>query len=513
MNIGRARLAKHITASHKTRAAYTQIRTAAAAAVQRHEGTIADAFASLSGQKFAPLEPRFASLKQSLIAGHEDAVHASWNRLLDRLDAETKTIARLGSSVVPEIEYGDIATPDQKFSSEYRKRGVAVIRGVVPEEEAISMKHDIQSYVKANPHTKAFPPDNPQVFELYWSPSQMRARSHPSLLSAQRFILDYWHSKDPSAPLSNEPIIYADRLRIRQPGDSKFALGPHIDGGGPERWEPPGYGLGNVYSSIFEGNWEAYDPWEASCRLPVVSDLYAGAGSCTAFRMAQGWLSMSNTGPREGTLLVNPLLQLATAYVLLRPFFAPKHEPKGMLEGTCSSDELSDPQFLDKSNWSLELPASSWLHGATPGRGQELNTALHPHLRLDTTMVHVPKVKPGDYVAWNCDTIHAVDKVHEGKADSSVMYIPACPLTERNAEYLVRQRAAFLEGVPSPDFPGGEGEKRHIGRTEPADLAQMTNNGGMRAFGLARWDSERPDLSEGERRVMRSANNILGFNS
>ncbi len=26
------------------------------------------------------------------------------------------------------------------------------------------------------------------------------------------------------------------------------------------------------------------------------------------------------------------------------------------------------------------------------------------------------------------------------------MYIPACPLTETNAEYLVRQRETFLEG-------------------------------------------------------------------
>jgi len=50
--------------------------------------------------------------------------------------------------------------------------------------------------------------------------------------------------------------------------------------------------------------------------------------------------------------------------------------------------------------------------------------------------------------------IHAVDKVHAGTSDSSVMYIPCCPLTETNAEYLVRQREAFSEGRPAPDFPG-----------------------------------------------------------
>jgi hypothetical protein len=38
-----------------------------------------------------------------------------------------------------------------------------------------------------------------------------------------------------------------------------------------------------------------------------------------------------------------------------------------------------------------------------PGHGQELTSLLHPHLRLDNAMVHVPKVKPGDFVVWHCD--------------------------------------------------------------------------------------------------------------
>ena len=46
--------------------------------------------------------------------------------------------------------------------------------------------------------------------------------------------------------------------------------------------------------------------------------------------------------------------------------------------------------------------------------------------------------------------MHAVDKTHAGKDDSSVMYIPACPLTEANAENLARQREAFLEGTSPP---------------------------------------------------------------
>lgn len=240
-----------------------------------------------------------------------------------------------------------------------------------------------------------FPPAKPAVYELYWTPSQILARGHPNVLKTQAFLMSQWHSANESALISTaNPITYADRLRIRQPGDAGFALGPHIDAGSCERWEENGYGRGNVYKDIFNGVWEQYDPWESSCRLPVVADLYNGAGACSMFRMFQGWLSMSETGPGEGTLMVNPLLGKATAYLLLRPFFTSKR----------SSAETSASAFLDSDNWTMEAEPTPVLQGAVPSNCQELNDVLHPHLRLDITMVHVSTVRPGDYVAWHCDS-------------------------------------------------------------------------------------------------------------
>lgn len=240
-----------------------------------------------------------------------------------------------------------------------------------------------------------FPAENPAVYELYWSPSQILARAHPNLLRTQAFLMSHWHTKDKTALIStSHPTSYADRLRMRQPGDAGFALGPHIDGGSCERWEDDGYGRGHVYDSIFQGNWEAYDPWESSSRLPVVSDLYNGAGACSMFRMFQGWLSMSETAPGEGTLMVNPLFGKATAYFLLRPFFRPK---KGR-------DDAWGSKFLEDGNWTLEEELTPVLQGAVPSNCQELNDAMHPHLALGETMVHVPRIRPGDYVAWHCDS-------------------------------------------------------------------------------------------------------------
>jgi len=383
----------------------------------RKEGDISSVFVSLSGREKSALPERFADQKKRLIAGREDQIQRSWNRLLRKLKDEVHLIEHRMSDIIPSIDFKDIQSAPAAFTSELKKRGVAVIRGVIPEHEARGYKEEIEQYAEANPGTKgiflithslrrqstngaiAFPAHDPQVYELYWSNPQMRARTHPNMLEAQRFLMSFWKSDAPDATISPmHPLIYADRFRIRQPGDAGFALGPHVDGGSCERWEDNGYGRGDVYKSIWEGNWEQYDPWEASCRVPAEADLYNGAGACSMFRMFQAWLSMSHSGPNEGTLLVNPLLSMATTYFLLRPFFEPVYLPPK----DCSRMALHT--FLEPSNWQLETETSSRLQGATPGYAQELSTALHPHLELDKTMVHIPKIAPGDYVAWHCDS-------------------------------------------------------------------------------------------------------------
>jgi hypothetical protein len=215
--------------------------------------------------------------------------------------------------------------------------------------------------------------------------------------------MNVWHSNDPDALIStSNPLSYADRIRIRQPGDAGFALGPHVDGGSVERWEKNGYGISDVYNKIWAGEWEDYDPWESSCRLPAVTDLYQGAGACSMFRMFQGWLSMSKTAPGEGTLQVNPMIKLTTAYTLLRPFFRAIKPFDVDISGQPSKE------YLDPSNWEFEPEYTATIQGANPGHGQELNESLHPHLNLSETMVHIPTIEPGDFVVWHCDGMFSV---------------------------------------------------------------------------------------------------------
>ncbi|RYP47164.1 hypothetical protein DL768_006736 [Monosporascus sp. mg162] len=423
----------------------------------KREGDISDSFISLSGTGRPPLPPRFLDLKKALVAGHEHFVVDSWKRLLDRLRVENQTIAREGPMIIPNIDFHELDRDLAKVGSEIKKRGVVVVRNVVPEKETRAYKDEIEEYVRQNPSTRSFPQNNPQVFELYWSAPQIKARAHPNLLKTQTALMRLWKSSDPESEISmSQPLMYADRLRIRQPGDANFALGPHIDGGSVERWEPHGYGRGKVYNKIFEGAWEEYDPWNASTRVPVITNIYNGLGACSMFRMFQGWLSMSQTRPLEGTLMVNPLLQLSTAYVLLRPFFQPiKHV-----------GQFSDDKYLSMDNWEFAgASMTSELQGATPGHGQELSTVLHPHLDLKKTMVHVPEIRPGDYVAWHCDR---------------------------------------------PDFPGGKGESEHINRPDCAYLRSHADLSGLRAHGFERLNPTAEDTN-GAKRVMELANSILGF--
>ncbi|KYK54869.1 DUF1479 domain protein [Drechmeria coniospora] len=496
------------TVAKLSRSVPTLSRPASMAAGAHHisskkEGSIADAFVSLSGAERPPLPDRFRELKCELVRGREKDIVDSWCRLLKQLRAENDVIRRKGSNVIPQLEFANLEADCETLKGELKKRGAVVVRGVIPEDEARAYKDEVEAYVRENPHTRAFPPHDPQVYELYWSAPQLKARSHPSLLRVQRQLMaSLWHASSPEAQVSlANPLTYADRLRIRQPGDATFALGPHMDGGSVERWERQGYGRGGVYDRIFAGDWEGYDPWDASGRVAAVNNLYDGLGACSMFRTWQGWLSMSHTRAGEGTLLVNPLMHLATAYVLLRPFFEP-----------LVSKAAGKGRFLDEENWKFtgEAGMTSELPGASMGHGQELTEELHPHLELETTMVHMPPIRPGDFVAWHCDTIHSVDKRHAGASDSSVMYIPVCPVTDINAAYLARQRAAFRDGTPGPDFPGGEGEARHVGRPTEDVLRRWAGSGGRQAFGLESL-AVRGQALAGERSVVERANAILGF--
>lgn len=133
-----------------------RLMTTATKTKTKKEGDISSVFVSLSGGGAQTLPERFAEIKRNLISGHEDALIASWNRLLAELKVENDKVARLGPAIVPSIEFEDLdnlKTNDQ-FMNDVTKRGCAVIRGVIDEKVARNYKTQTEAYVKANPHTR-----------------------------------------------------------------------------------------------------------------------------------------------------------------------------------------------------------------------------------------------------------------------------------------------------------------------------------------------------------------------
>ncbi|KAH9987943.1 hypothetical protein BJV74DRAFT_840599 [Russula compacta] len=461
-----------------TTSGYTPVRR------PKEEGTIADVFSSLSGSDPA-LPTRFADLKKTI---WKEALTQSWREVLNELDGAIEEIVARGPDIIPSVRFSDLQRGlSMNQISEIQKAGVLIVRGGVPSEEALGWKQSLKDYISLNSdRVKGFPPGNIQAFEIYNSGAQTHARSHPAILQTQRAILQLWNSSKPEAKLSlATPISYFDRFRIRLPGDRSFTLAPHIDGGSLERWEDPGFRA--CFKAILSGDWRRHDPFDAAPRLYACQDLYHAPNQCSVFRPWQGWTSMSVTGPGEGTLRVAPLLKLATAYLILRPFFKPRTPSSG------------------PHDWVVDLESASF-PGSQMGKTQELSETTHPHLQLSRTMVSVPRVEPGDQIYWHCDLIHAVEGMHGGQGDSSVLYIPAVPLTIRNAEYLRDQREHFNRGLPAPDFPGGEGESHFLNR---GGLDHIRGGAtGLRALGFKKFDVPE-GASVGEAQAILEGNRVL----
>ncbi|WAO96089.1 Hypothetical protein NCS54_01375100 [Fusarium falciforme] len=334
----------------------------------RSEGSIGDAFTSLSKNEIE-LPHRFGQLKNQLIGDSGRAILDSWVRLLQHVEKETiPSVNELSSSIIPEVEFSSIVEnggqlPD-KSKALLKERGTIVIRGLVSEKQALDWKQSVRGYISKNPSTKGFPTDDIQVYELYWSKAQLEARAHQNMLLAQAALNCVWSKADQDKAVLSEA-----------PGDKSFNLGPHLDGGSLERWEDPEYRM--CYTEILQGRWEEHDAFNVSPRLGANVDMYNGPGGCSAFRSYQGWLSLSDCAPANGSLRVLPDLKASTAYTLLRPFVRPT--PGG---------------------WDLD-PNSSFFHGAAMGAGQELLPNQHPHVS-PAGFVTIPRMRPGDAVFWHC---------------------------------------------------------------------------------------------------------------
>jgi hypothetical protein len=365
-------------------------------------------------------------------------------RAADRIRADEAA----GRPTLPEFAYADIKAGkvSDKTRQAIRQTGVAIVRGVFPVDQATEWFEEVGRYLEANHYeTKevekrsldkyfsAIAAGRPQIFNVYWSRPQVRARQDAKLAETRSFLDRLWTNYE---GVFNPDLqcTYADRVRRRQPGDTTLGLSPHMDAGTVERWIDPGYQ--RVYERVFAGDWRGYDPFDATHRLETREIRSAAVAS--VFRTYQGWTALTRQGPKDGTLRLIPIAQ-GICYVLLRA-----------LQDDVPEDDLC---------------------GAAPGRALGVSPEWHGDMMAGT--VSIPQVMPGDTVWWHSDVCHSVANEHAGREYASVIYIGSAPDCVKNRAYLPGQKAAFLAGNSPPDFAQMNLEADFEGRATEADLTEL----------------------------------------
>ena len=352
-------------------------------------------------------------------------------------------------NIIPEINFKDLSDNLSEFKNELKKRGCVIIRDVFDDTLMHQMNKDLESYIEENNYyedqkkkadiDKYFSDlqsGKPQIFGLYWSKTQVNIRQSNELDIVKKWLNKLWINEHDSETIfdPNHELVYADRVRRREPGDKTLGLSPHCDAGSVERWVDKGYQ--GVYEKIFSDNFSEYDPFNAAYRNKT-QEIESPAVS-HVFRTFQGWVALTEQGPGDGTLQLIPLAK-SMAFILTR----------ALLDDVDEND----------------------LCGSKPARALSVNSKYHSLLLRG--LVSIPKMNAGDTVWWHPDVVHGVEDHHTGKGYSNVAYVGSTPHCKKNLAYAKKQSIKFLEGKSPPDFAPEDYEVNYKNRADISDLTPL----------------------------------------
>ena len=402
------------------------------------------------------MEDQIRSIKKELrsrIGDYRGLFEEIETHLVSEIDRIRQDNSQGGA--VPQIDFQELNQISEAEKNRIKLAGCVILRNTLPQDEVREQNKKLERYIIDNGYYEVeidpamdqyfdqLESDRPQIFGLYWSPTQIWARQHPHLARVRSFLNHLWEyqslGKQHFDP--DRECTYADRVRRREPGSASLGLSPHVDSGSVERWLDENYR--HVYRHIFDGNWRQHNPFDGAYRTQVKE--IPSPAVCSVFRTFQGWTALTEQGPGDGTLMLIPTAA-SMPYMLLRA-----------LQDDVPEDELC---------------------GALPRRAMVITDQWHRLLLAG--LVSIPKVHPGDTVWWHPDTVHAVEEEHTGRDYSNVIYIGATPWCEKNVSFLPKQAEAFLAGRSSPDFSAENYEMTYQNRAGLDDLTSL----GKRQMGL-----------------------------
>ena len=377
------------------------------------------------------------------------------------IQKEVTIIKESKDTIIPEIEFKDISTKDQTIiKDKVFKRGCVIIRNVFDKKKVRELNEDLDKYVLENNYfedqkkkigiDKYFSDlksGKPQIFGLYWSKAQSEIRHSKEMETVKKWLNNLWNynyeGKNVFDP--NRELVYADRVRRREPGDDTLGLSPHCDAGSIERWTDKAYQ--KIYNDIFSDNFENFNPFDAKYRDETIE--FESPAVAHVFRTFQGWTALTEQGPNDGTLQLIPIVK-GMSYVLTRA-------------------------LLD------DVPENE-LCGSKAGKALSINEKYHS-LLLEG-LISIPKMNPGDTIWWHPDVVHAVEEKHQGKNYSNVIYVGATPYCKKNIDYIKKQSKKFIEGKSPPDFAPEDYEVNYKGRVKVNDLSELAK----KQLGLIDWN-------------------------
>ncbi|CAM9343283.1 unnamed protein product, partial [Discosporangium mesarthrocarpum] len=317
-------------------------------------------------------------------------------RLMEVLNQSTQLFRTSPDFAIPEIRFSQIEDGRLPFfvTRQINRRGVVVVRGVVPEITALMWRDSILEYLEKNGRGSCPPGAQP----FFWSLAQVQAREHTGVREVLAALNRLWKPDTSAAPVDlTKSLSYCDRFFVGKPSSPSMHKGPVMSGGSASDRLTPHHRQG--YQEIYTGRWEEWDPFKAGPRVGAADaawrQLWVGGGqglranygedACKEeegeegglgvevplppklFRPFQGCLSFGSWG-EKGHVHVVPMMRVATAFMLLRPFMDDVSQEEGLLGF---------------------------------GDGPEVVLDARWHQPLLDALVRLPPLSPGDAVFWH----------------------------------------------------------------------------------------------------------------
>jgi len=368
---------------------------------------------------------------------------------IEREVTEIENLKNSEKSIIPEINFKELSNHNEEIIRNIEKRGCVIIRDVFDDKIVYEWNKSLEEYIDKNnffedqkkkegldKYFSDLKSSKPQICALYWSKAQIEIRHSEEMAKVKKWLNNLWIYKHDGKEVfdPNRELIYADRVRRREPGDVSLGLSTHCDAGSFERWTDEAYQ--KIYNDIFSDSFENYNPFNARYRNEIVE--FEAPAVAHVFRTFQGWTALTTQGPNDGTLQLIPIAK-GIAYILTRAL-------------------LND------------VPENE-LCGSKPGRALSINKDYHSLFLRG--LISIPILNPGDTVWWHPDVVHAVEDKHLGRNFSNVVYVGASPYCKKNLDYAKKQAKKFLEGKSPPDFAPEDYEVNYEGRIKLNDLSNL----------------------------------------